>query len=62
MHLSLREPEVVVLDIRLPDGDGRELCARLRRNGFSLPVIVASGLERMIELMIECLAGRVRYV
>ena len=35
----------ILLDIRLPDGDGRDLCARLRRNGVSLPVIVVSGLD-----------------
>ncbi len=33
-----------VLDIGLPDGDGRELCASLRRQGFHLPVILLSGL------------------
>ena len=32
-----------VLDIGLPDGDGRDLCASLRRQGFHLPVILLSG-------------------
>jgi len=35
----------VLLDVRLPDGDGRELCARLRERGISLPVIMVSGLD-----------------
>ena len=35
----------VLLDVRLPDGDGRELCARLRQHGISLPVIMVSGLD-----------------
>ena len=34
----------VVLDVGLPDGDGRDLCASLRRQGFHLPVILLSGL------------------
>lgn len=33
-----------VLDIGLPDGDGRDLCASLRRQGYHLPVILLSGL------------------
>ncbi len=28
--------DLVLLDIRLPDGDGREYCARLRRAGFRM--------------------------
>ena len=35
----------VLLDIRMPDGDGRDLCARLRRNGVALPIILVSGLD-----------------
>ena len=36
----------ILLDVRLPDGDGRELCARLRQSGISLPVIMVSGLDQ----------------
>ena len=35
----------VVLDVSLPDGDGRDFCASLRRQGFHLPVILLSGLS-----------------
>jgi DNA-binding response OmpR family regulator len=33
----------VILDIDFPDGDGRDLCARLRRHGVKVPVIMLSG-------------------
>ena len=36
----------VLLDVRLPDGDGRDLCARLRQNGIALPIILVSGLDQ----------------
>ncbi len=35
---------VAILDVTLPDGDGRHFCADLRRQGFHLPVILLSGL------------------
>lgn len=38
-HLSL-----VVLDVGLPDGDGRDFCVSLRRQGFRSPVILLTGL------------------
>ena len=33
-----------VLGVGLPDGDGRKLCASLRRQGHRLPIILVSGL------------------
>jgi DNA-binding response OmpR family regulator len=35
----------VLLDIGLPDGDGRDLCAKLRRNGKNLPIIMLTGAD-----------------
>ena len=31
--------DAIVLDIGLPDADGREYCAQLRRGGISIPII-----------------------
>ncbi len=42
---SASDVSAILLDVRLPDGDGRDLCARLRQNGVSLPVIMVSGLD-----------------
>ena len=35
--------DAVILDIRLPDGDGRDYCARLRRQGHSMPIVMLTG-------------------
>jgi DNA-binding response OmpR family regulator len=34
-----QRPDVMVLDIGLPDGDGRDLCLALRGNGVDVPVL-----------------------
>jgi DNA-binding response OmpR family regulator len=35
--------DAVLLDIGMPDGDGRDFCARLRRQGHKMPVIMLTG-------------------
>jgi DNA-binding response OmpR family regulator len=37
--------DAVLLDVGLPDGDGCEFCAKLRRDGMKMPVIMLSGLH-----------------
>jgi two-component system, OmpR family, response regulator len=32
-------PDLIVLDVMLPDGSGIETCQRLRRDGWSMPVV-----------------------
>ena len=44
---KLSEPDMrfdaVILDVGLPDGDGREFCARMRQRGLTMPVIMLTG-------------------
>ena len=35
--------DALILDVGLPDGDGRDLCARLRRQGVRVPIIMLTG-------------------
>jgi len=37
--------DALILDVGLPDGDGRDLCARLRRNGVKMPIIILTGSD-----------------
>ncbi len=40
--LDVAPPDVIVLDLGLPDGDGRDLLKRLRRNGYRVPILVVT--------------------
>jgi len=35
--------DAVILDVSLPDGDGRDLCAKLRKEGQKMPIIMLTG-------------------
>ncbi|SDE65177.1 response regulator transcription factor [Belnapia rosea] len=37
--------DAILLDIGLPDADGREFCAKLRRDGRRMPVIMVTGAD-----------------
>ena len=52
----------LLLDVRLPDGDGRELCARLRENGVILPVIMVSGMVQEDDVVQGLDSGADAYV
>ena len=37
--------DAIILDVRLPDGDGRDLCSRLRKQGHKMPIIMLTGSD-----------------
>jgi DNA-binding response OmpR family regulator len=43
--------DALILDVGLPDGDGRDLCARLRRNGFKMPIIMLTGSDEEADVV-----------
>ena len=50
--------DAILLDIGLPDSDGRDFCVKLRRDGRQMPVIMVTGADadartRRLSLAIE---------
>ena len=60
--LSHANPDLILLDMQMPDGNGIDICQRLRRNGFAKPIIMltAKGAEGDIVLGLE--AGANDYI
>ncbi len=54
--------DAVLLDVGLPDGDGRELCAKLRRDGKRMPVIMLTGADAERDVIRGLDAGANDYV
>jgi len=54
--------DAVLLDIGLPDGDGRELCTRLRRQGLKIPVIMLTGADAEADVVRGLDAGANDYI
>ncbi len=54
--------EALILDVNLPDGDGRDLCARLRAAGLQVPVLMLSGADGDDDVVRGLEAGAHDYV
>ena len=54
--------DLVILDVNLPDMDGREVCKAMRRAGFSGPVIMLTGQGSDADTVLGLEAGANDYV
>ena len=54
--------DAVLLDIGLPDADGREFCAKLRRDGKRMPVIMLTGADAEQDVVRGLDAGANDYI
>ena len=54
--------DAVLLDVGLPDGDGREFCASLRQQGFEQPILLLSGRSHEDDIVSGLDAGADDYL
>jgi DNA-binding response OmpR family regulator len=54
--------DAVLLDVGLPDGDGREFCARMRRRGFRAPILILTGSDGEADIVRGLDAGANDYI
>ena len=57
-----RRCDAILLDIGLPDGDGRDFCARLRRDGLRIPIIMLTGADTEQDVVRGLDAGANDYI
>lgn len=55
-------PDIVIMDVGLPDLDGREAVKEMRRGGFRRPVIMLSGHDSEADMVIGLDSGANDYV
>jgi two-component system response regulator MprA len=59
---ATRPPDVLVLDIGLPDSDGRDVCQALRAHGMRAPVIFLTARETLTDRLSGFHAGADDYL
>jgi DNA-binding response OmpR family regulator len=55
-------PELILLDVDLPDGDGREACARMRAEGVTAPIIMLTAASTDSDAILGLDSGADDYV
>ncbi|NHO32451.1 response regulator transcription factor [Acetobacter fallax] len=64
--VALKTPDsrfdAVILDVTLPDGDGRDFCVELRRAGIRMPIIMLTGSDNEEDIVRGLDAGANDYV
>ncbi|ANK83304.1 MAG: DNA-binding response regulator [Rhizobiales bacterium NRL2] len=54
--------DLILLDVGLPDTDGREVCRALRKNGFKMPIIMLTGADSDAEEILGLESGANDYI
>ena len=54
--------DALILDVGLPDGDGRDLCASLRKSGMRMPIIMLTGSDEEADVVRGLESGANDYI
>jgi DNA-binding response OmpR family regulator len=56
------EPDIMLLDVQMPDGNGVDVCRDLRRNGFTKPILMLTGKDAEEDIILGLEAGANDYI
>src|SRR3984893_11504633 len=56
-RISARPPDAMVIDVGLPDADGRDLCQALRAQGMQSPVLFLTARDALADRLAGFWAG-----
>jgi DNA-binding response OmpR family regulator len=62
LHATDARFDAIILDIGLPDGDGRDFCAKLRQEGVRVPIIMLTGADAEADVVRGLDSGANDYV
>jgi DNA-binding response OmpR family regulator len=54
--------DLIILDVGLPDTDGRELCKRMRKQGIKAPIVMLTGHDTDADTILGLDAGANDYI
>ena len=60
--LERNQYDVIILDVGLPDIDGREVCRKMRRMGVKVPIIMLTGADTEADTILGLESGANDYV
>jgi len=60
--LSLSQPDLILLDVMLPDGDGIEICRELRNELAQVPIIMLTARDKISDKVMGLESGADDYV
>ena len=55
-------PDMVLLDVQLPDGSGFDICKTLRAQGFDKPILMLTGQDSEQDIIMGLEAGANDYI
>lgn len=56
------DPDIMLLDVQMPDGNGVDVCRHLRRNGFTKPILMLTGKDAEEDIILGLEAGANDYI
>jgi DNA-binding response OmpR family regulator len=60
--LKEANPDLILLDIQMPDGNGVEICKQLRSDGFSKPIVMLTAKNAEVDIIEGLEAGANDYI